>query len=65
MNHAERLEELQILMPGTSDQILQFLASDHTIVPWENSHEERNLYADRSVISSTSSESIRPSCSAS
>ena len=46
MTPAERFDELQILMPGTPDRVHHFLASDHTVMPWENAHEERNRYVE-------------------
>ena len=44
MKPTDRLEDLQILMPGTPDVILHYLAADQAIEPWENSHEERELF---------------------
>ena len=41
MTPDNRLEELTILMPGTPEQLLRFLASDNTLMPWETTHEDR------------------------
>ena len=46
MTPKERFEELQILMPGTPDRILSFLAAENGITPWETQHEETCRYKE-------------------
>ena len=46
MTPADRLEELEILMPGTPSRVLRFLAADNALSPWETTFEERNLYSE-------------------
>lgn len=46
MTPKERFDELQILMPGTPDYILSFLAADNGIIPWESRHEETCRYKE-------------------
>ena len=46
MTPKERFEELQILMPGTPDRILNFLAAENGVTPWETQHEETCQYKE-------------------